>query len=66
MKLSCVNCPIKWNSSDFKCKLTVGNALQLLAQYTVISDFVVENLCLDCNYIDFYKGFQDWRKVFGN
>jgi len=49
--LECANCPIEWNSSDIKELLSVGQALLLIAQYTVGYDIEEEDLCENCRYI---------------
>jgi hypothetical protein len=49
--LECGNCPIEWNSSDIEELLSVGQALFLIAQYTVGYDIEEDDLCENCRYI---------------
>lgn len=52
--LVCSNCPIEWNSPDFKEKLTVSQALTLLVAYTTRYEEIEEkDLCRTCRYISY-------------
>gem|GEM_PF-2974965 len=53
MALSCDNCPLVWNAPDFKGKISVSRALFIISQYTVITDILEEDLCKECQYIDY-------------
>lgn len=60
-KLKCNNCPIEWNSTDFAGKLSVNQALFLIAQYTVGYDCEVDDLCQTCRYIEYAQDNLDLK-----